>query len=198
MTTLVWIVRRIVYMIRSSKHFTIIYTDHETNFIIAAETKLITININKLNMKFIKIFTYFSQFRIEMRHKFEKFNVVSNALSRLSIKSKPTSKSINSFDIDAENPKTDQIYTYVTTLVEISFAFKKKLIDEYAKNSAWKKFKSMLKQLKKRVEKKNDIKKIVEYRHRFYLEKRFHISCQKQQTALYFRVMQKSGFWADA
>ena len=85
-------------------------------------------------MKFIKISTYLFQFRIEIKHKFEKFNVVSNALSRLSIKSKSTSKSINSLDIDAENSKTDLIYTYVTTFVEIFFEFKKKLIENYAKN----------------------------------------------------------------
>ena len=151
-TIFVWTIRRIVHIIRSSKHFTIIYTDHEANFMIVAETKLSTININKLNMKFIKIFIYFFQFRIEMRHKLEKFNVVSNALNKLFIKS--NNKSINSLNINAKNSKTDQIYAYVTTFVEIFFEFKKKLIDEYVKNSAWKKFKSMLKQLKKRIEKK--------------------------------------------
>ena len=121
-------------MIRSSKHLTIIYTDHETNSAIVAETKLSTTNINKLNMKFIKAFIYLSQFRIEVRHRLGKFNVVSNALSRLSIKS--VNKSINNLNIDAENPKTDQIYAYVTTFVKISFEFKKKLIENYAKDSA--------------------------------------------------------------
>ena len=155
MTTFVWTIRRIVHMIRSSKHFTVIYIDHEANFMIVVETKLSTTNINKLNMKLIKTSIYFFQFRIEMRHKLEKFNIVSNVLNRLSIKSKSTSKSINSFDIDAENSKTDLIYAYVTTLVEIFFELKKKLIESYAKNSAWKKLKSMLKQLKKRIEKKH-------------------------------------------
>ena len=150
MTILVWTIRRIVHMIRSSKHSTVIYTNHETNFTITVKTKLNITNINKLNMKFIKAFTYFSQFHIEMRHKFEKFNVVSNALNRLSIKS--VNKSIN-------NLKIDQIYVYVITFVEISFEFKKELIDEYVKNSTWKKFKSMLKQLKKRVEKKTTSEK---------------------------------------
>ena len=152
MTTLVWTVRRIAHMIRSSKHFIIIYTNHETNFMIVAETKLSTININKLNMKFIKAFIYCFQFRIKMRHKFKKFNVVSNALSKLSIKL--NNKSINSLNIDAKNSKTDQIYIYIITFVEISLEFKKKLIDKYVKNSAWKKLKPMLKQLKKRIEKK--------------------------------------------
>ena len=123
MTILIWTVRRIVYMIGSSKHFTIIYTNHEANFVIVVETKFSKININKLNMKFIKAFIYFSQFRIEMRHKFEKFNVVSNALNKLSIKS--VNKSINNLNIDAKNLKTDQIYAYATTLVEIFFEFEK-------------------------------------------------------------------------
>ena len=85
-------------------------------------------------MKFIKVFIYFFQFRIEMRHKFEKFNVVSNALNKLLIKS--VNKSINNLNIDAKNLKTNQIYVYVTTFVKIFFEFKKKLIDEYVKNSA--------------------------------------------------------------
>ena len=123
MTALVWTVRRIVYRIRFSKHSTIIYTDHETNFTIIIETKFSITNIHKLNIKFIKVFIYFFQFRIKMRHKFEKFNVVSNALNKLSIKS--VNKSINNLNIDAKNSKTDQIYVYVTTFIEIFFELKK-------------------------------------------------------------------------
>ena len=123
MTTFVWIVWRIAHMIRSSKHSTIIYTDHGANSIIIVKMKLSTTNINKLIIKLLKTFTYFSQFRIEMRHKSGKFNVVSNALHKLSIKS--INSSINSLDIDAKNSKTDLIYAYAITLVEISLDFKK-------------------------------------------------------------------------
>ena len=120
-------------MIQLSKHSTIIYTNHETNFTIIVETKLNITNINKLNMKFIKAFIYFFQFHIEMRHKFKKYNVVSNALNKLSIKS--INKLINNLNIDAKNSKTNQIYAYITIFVEIFFEFKKKLIENYVKNS---------------------------------------------------------------
>ena len=87
MTILIWTIRRITYMIKNFKHVTIIYTDHEINSSIVVETKLNITNIDKLNMKLIRAFIYFSQFRIEMRHRFDKFNIISNALNRLSMKS---------------------------------------------------------------------------------------------------------------
>lgn len=45
MIVLIWTIRRIVYMIKSFRHSTVIYTDYEVNSVIAAKTKLSTINI---------------------------------------------------------------------------------------------------------------------------------------------------------
>ena len=42
--------------------------------------------MNKLNMKLIRAFTYFFQFRLKMHHRIDRFNFVSNALNRLFIK----------------------------------------------------------------------------------------------------------------
>ena len=120
-------------MIKSSKHVTIIYTNHEINPTIATKTKLSIINIDKLNLKLIKTFTYFFQFRIKMRHRFEKFNVISNALSRLSMKSF-TKKKRDSLNIDAKNPKIDQIYAYAINLMKMHSEFRKILINDYSKN----------------------------------------------------------------
>lgn len=152
MTTLIWTVRRISHMIKSSKQFTIIYIDHEVNSTIAAETKLNIININKLNLKLIRIFIYFFQFRLNVRHRSKKFNVMSDAFSRLPNKS--STKNENSLDIDAKNSKFDQMYAYVTILIKMSTEFRKMLIDGYVKDSTWKKFKFMLKQLENRLKKK--------------------------------------------
>ena len=70
-------------MIKSFKHATIIYTNHGANPIITTKTKFSTTNIDKLNMKLIKISIYLSQFRLNVRHRSEKSNVISNALNRL-------------------------------------------------------------------------------------------------------------------
>lgn len=92
-------------MIKLLKTSTVIYINHGVNSVIATKTKLSTTNIDKLNLKFIRVSTYFSQFRLDVRHCFEKFNVISNALSRLFVKT--TSKAKNNFDIDTENSKID-------------------------------------------------------------------------------------------
>ena len=131
MAALVWTVRRIVHMIKFSRNPTIIYTNHGANPTIAAETKLSTTNIDKLNMKLIRASIYLSQFRLDVRHRSGKFNIIADALNRLSSK---TPAKNNSLDIDAENPETDQVYVYASTLVEISTEFRKVLKEKYAKN----------------------------------------------------------------
>ena len=85
MTTLLWIVQRIAHMIKSLKYSTVIYINHEANLVITIEIKLNTININKLNLKLIRISIYLFQFRLNVKHRFENFNVISNAFNRLSI-----------------------------------------------------------------------------------------------------------------
>lgn len=121
-------------MIKSSRNSTVIYIDHEVNPVIAAETKLSTTNINKLNLKLIRASTYLSQFRFDVRHRFGKSNVIPNALSRLSVKA--TSKAKGSLDIDAKDSKIDRMYAQVTTLIEMAPEFRKKLIKDYDKDSA--------------------------------------------------------------
>jgi hypothetical protein len=86
MTKLIWTIRKIAHMIKSSKHSTIIYTDYEISSVITAIIKLITSSTNRLNMKLIRVFMYLSQFRLNIRHRSKKFNIISDALSRLSIK----------------------------------------------------------------------------------------------------------------
>ena len=118
-------------MIKSFKHATIIYTNHGANPIIAAETKLSIINIDKLNLKLIKTSTYLSQFRLDVRHRSGKSNIIADALSRLPSK---TSSKNNSLDINAKDSDRDQIYVYASTLVEIFDKFRKILKKKYAKN----------------------------------------------------------------
>ena len=113
---------------KSSKHTTMIYIDHETNSTIVNQTKFSTINIDKLNMKLIKTSIYLSQFRLKIKHKFEKFNIISNALNKLPIK-KNTLNNLNlDFDIkDSLNnskiiiSKTNYCYKYQMNLKKKCF-----------------------------------------------------------------------------
>ena len=84
-----------------------IYIDHEINLAIIAEIKLNTTNIDKFNL------IYFSQFCIEVQYCFDKFNIISNALNKLSMKFSIKNK-ISNLNIDAKKSKIDQMYAYVT------------------------------------------------------------------------------------
>jgi hypothetical protein len=135
MTKLIWTIRKIAHMIKSSKHSTIIYTNHEIISILTATIKLITLSTNRLNMKLIRVFMYFSQFRLNICHRSEKFNIISNALSRLSVKKNNSAHEILNLNQDLEhyqrnmkNSERDQIYAYVITIIEMSNEFRTKLL----------------------------------------------------------------------
>ncbi len=125
-------------MIKFSKHFIIIYIDHEVNSIIVAAIKLFTSSIDRLNMKLIKALTYLSQFRLDIRYRSEKFNIISDALSRLLVtKNINSQKALNvdvdleHFQLDMNSSENDQIYVYATILVEMFNDFKFKIQQRY-------------------------------------------------------------------
>ena len=122
-------------MIKISDHSTIIYTDHGANSAIASQIKLSTINIDKLNMKLIRAFTYLSQFNLDIRHRSDKFNVISDALSRLSTKF--IFSVIDSLDLDSYDSVTKSSidHVYNISLMIMSNEFRQKLIVEYNEDS---------------------------------------------------------------
>ncbi len=128
-------------MIKSSKHSTIIYIDHDVSSVIAAAIKLITFSVDKLNMKLIKIFTYLSQFRLNLRYRSEKFNIVSNALSRFLVTKNTNSQEALNVDVDLKHfqsdmnsSENDRTYVYVTTLLKMSQDFRFKIKRRYQMN----------------------------------------------------------------
>ena len=81
---------------------------------------------------------HLSQFSLDVRHKLEKDNIVSNALSRL------TSIDISIFELkyskfDALHALVHNTFSYNTTLVKISENFKKRIVREYIDDFSWKK-----------------------------------------------------------
>ena len=181
MTALIWIVQRITHMIKLSKYSTVIYIDHKTNSAIATETKFSIINIDKLNLKLIRISIYFFQFRLNIKHRFEKFNVILNALSRLSIAKK---KIKNILKINAKNSDFDQIYAHNISLIEMFKNFRKIFMKDYILNSTWKKLKLMLKTLTKRTEKKNS--KNIDINFEIKNDLIYHIKDNRQRLCVSF------------
>ena len=135
---IVWVVKKIRWMIDFTLTSSmIIYTDHSVAILISKQTTLITSNIDKLNLRLVRVSQYLFSFNLIVRHKADKFNIVSNALSRL----QTSLIHINTTDEVLDALQTD---TYHITLMKISNDFKKKLIEAYQSDISWKKILIML------------------------------------------------------
>ena len=66
------------------KSFIVIYINYFIIILIFRQINFIISNINKFNLRLMRIFQYLSMFDLFMRYKINKANVVFNALSRLS------------------------------------------------------------------------------------------------------------------
>jgi hypothetical protein len=160
MIELVWAIKKITHMIKSSKHSTIIYIDHDVNSIIATIIKLSIFSTNRFNMKLMCVSMYFSQFRLNIRHRSKKFNIISDVLSRLSIKKNNSShEALNmNVNVDLKNTsmkcsKKDEIYAYAITLVKMFENFRFRIKKEYQMKKKWTSLMLMLENLNKRREK---------------------------------------------
>ena len=160
MTELVWIVKRIRHMIESVTKTTVIFIDHVANFSIVKQTTLNSENIDKLNFRFVRISTYFSQFNIDVRYKTERINIVSNALFRLSaINFFKNVEHMNTLDIDSYHCFMQDIFisahAFQESLIFMTSNFRIKLIENYSENKIWSKIMKSLKDLNTKVAMKN-------------------------------------------
>ena len=147
---LVWVLRKIRHLIKSSKHATIVYTNHGITLSIAKQTTLFIFSTDKLNLRLVRVSNYIQRFNLIIKHKSEKLHIVLDALSRLSLSAK-------SDQLDDELN-----VLFIASLVEIDVEFKDRIIEEYIKNSDWQKIIKILNNAKKNQTKllflrKNDI-----------------------------------------
>ena len=93
-------------------------------------------NIDKLNFRFIKAFQYFFDFNLQMKHKIDKFNIMSNIFFHFQT-NMITTKKINILKVfyesfiqlcvDDEITKKFHALIYHITLIKLTNDFKKKL-----------------------------------------------------------------------
>lgn len=107
---------------------TITYTDYKATLIIANQISLTTSSTDKLNLRFVPAFDYIQRFNLIIKHKFERFHLIFNALLRLS--NKRMKKSLCQFKYENENELN---VLFIAALVDINLDFKRKLIQNYAK-----------------------------------------------------------------
>ena len=131
---LVWILKKIRHLIDFAVKFTIIYTDHEISFAIVKQTFLSTSSTNKLNLRLVRASNYIQRFDFIIRHKSNKLHLMSDALFKLSVTS--------AINTQSENEEFDVFFT--ANLIEMISEFRKKLIEEYIKNSNWRKISKLI------------------------------------------------------
>ena len=83
---MVWVMKKIRYMIEISIHKTIIYKNHSAAFSIVRQTSLNIISVEKLNFRLMKTSEYFQRFHFDIRYKPGKTNIIPDVLSRLANK----------------------------------------------------------------------------------------------------------------
>ena len=156
MIELVWVVKRIRHMIESAKKITLIFIDHVANFFIAKQTTLSSENIDKLNLRLIKVSAYFSQFNIDIKYKSKKINIMSDALSRLSsISSFKNDAEMNTLNIDNYHCVIQDIavttHVFQESLIAMTSNFRAKLLNDYFKNKVWFKIVKSLQELQAKL-----------------------------------------------
>jgi Integrase zinc binding domain len=106
----------------------IIYTDHASTKGIANQTHMGSSATDKLNLRLIRASQYLSQFKLDIRHKPGKTNVVADSLSRLKT--------------DLPRPKDSDVleeFAFHLSLIELNEPFKKALRLGYSRDSTYRK-----------------------------------------------------------
>ena len=76
-------IKKIRHMIETATKTTVVFIDHSANTSVARQTTFSFSNIDKLNLKLIRISVYLFQFDLDVGCKFDKANIVFDALFRL-------------------------------------------------------------------------------------------------------------------
>ena len=121
---IVWVFKKTRYIVEIFNNITIIYTNHNVALKITFQIILFTIFINKLKFRFVRASNYIQRFNLNIKHKFEKQHIISNALSRFvnvninrSLKKIVNEKKLNAF--------------FIASLIKINLNFKNRIIVDY-------------------------------------------------------------------
>ena len=158
-------------MILNVEHFIVVYIDHVVNSIIANQTKFIFNSINKLNMKFVRVSMYLFQFRFKIYHRFDKFNLIFDALSRLfntvDKNNIVDNLNIKSFHSDIIDFELNHFYAFNQSLITMNDVFNQKLKAEYISDKIWFNILKLLKNLINRIELKQSFASMTKHNQNF-------------------------------
>ena len=163
-TDLIWLVQKICHMLKSAEKLTIVYTDHSVTLSIVHQFSLtLTTFINKINLQLVCVSEYLQRFCLNVQHKANKINIISDTLSWLASTSMSDSLNqlLDSLTVDAfmieiqswladwmaqlrlkkdtfkDTLLTECASVYSVTLVKMNKTFWIKLLEAYNTESQW-------------------------------------------------------------
>ena len=117
--------KKIKHLIDSFVLSIVIYTDHDSTLKIVKQTFFIISSIDKFNFRFVRASNYIQRFNFDIRHKFDKQHIMSNALSRLVNFNDNIKKFFDENELNA---------LFTTTFIEMKKVFRNRLLKNYIKN----------------------------------------------------------------
>lgn len=129
MAGIVWVVKKIRHFIEASSKPTVIYTDHSAAIGIVRQSSMNTTSTEKLNLRLIRASEYLQRFRIELRYKPGKTNIVPDALSRLASRS--------SYQSEPESSILDSVDSFPVSIITVSEGFRKRILQGYQDEPRW-------------------------------------------------------------
>lgn len=132
---------KIRHLIESSLRQVIIYTDHGASIGLVRQTNLSATSSDRQNKRLIRASEYVQRFDIEVRYKEGRTNCIPDALSRLESQRSNQGSLMRDGILDSF---FGEAYVYATTLIEMSEAFKTRLLTGYAADKSWSKVRQTL------------------------------------------------------
>jgi hypothetical protein len=138
-TSLIWVIKKVRHLIQSSEKSMIIQIDHVVIVNICKQTSIISINsVMRMNLRLVRAFQFLNQFsNLKIRHKSEKYHLISDALFRL--------QNLNKENLSNDHATLNElfvehaIHAYNTTLMKLNSEFRTRIIDDYFRDESWKK-----------------------------------------------------------
>jgi hypothetical protein len=137
---LIWVIKKVRHLIQSSKKSIIIQTNHAAIIDIWKQTSIISTNLRMI-LRLVRASQFLSQFSdLKIRHKLEKYYLISDALFRL--------QNLNKKNLLDDHDELDElfveytifvIYVYNTILIKLNSKFRTRIIEKYSKNESWRK-----------------------------------------------------------
>ena len=106
---LVWVIKKVRHFVEAAEQTIIVCTDHSATTVVVKQLSLNTSDISKLNLRLIRALEYLQRFRLDVRHRSGKSNIVPEALSRLASRDYRTGEEEDSPN---EDGKEDENHEY--------------------------------------------------------------------------------------